>query len=142
MFVSLCFSCAQPRPQLSLCCQLHKFNREHQQFRNQEECWLYAWSQYKDYFDVEPYIQSLGINYHEKIISICDNSPNISLYFLNLKGWSVPHDVADDELKEILSHHPSYVITNDSTQINRPVLQNTVTSLFGKHGSILIYKVK
>ncbi len=119
-----------------------QFNREHQQFRNQEDCWLNAWSQYKDYFDVEPYIQSLGINRHEKVLSICDYSPNISLYFLNLKGWSVPHEISDNDLTDVLSHHPSYVITNDSTQINRPVLQNAVTSLFGKHGSILIYKVK
>ncbi len=117
------------------------FNRKHQEFRMDENCWLYGWSRYKDYQEVEPYVTSLGISKNEKAIAILDYSPNIALYFLNLKGWSVA-DVADDEgIRSALAHHPSYVVINDTNQLKRPVFLEYPLTKKGQFKSIGIYTI-
>jgi hypothetical protein len=37
---------------------------------------------------IRPYLRSIGINRDDKVISLSDNSINISLYFMNQKGWT------------------------------------------------------
>lgn len=118
-----------------------KFNRNHQEFRMDEHCWLYDWSRYKDYQTVEPYVKELGLKSADKAIAILDYSPNIALYFLNLKGWSVA-DVADDEsIKRAMLHQPPYLVVNDSLQINRPIFKDNTPQKIGQYKSIIFYKL-
>ena len=106
-----------------------------------EHCWLFDWARYKDYQEVEPYIHSLGIDHSERVIAICDYSPNIALYFLNLKGWSVA-DVADDEpIINALQYKPKYVILNDTAQLSRPVFKEHPLQQVGEFKSIRIYRI-
>jgi hypothetical protein len=39
------------------------------------------------YLDIEPFLDSLGIDASKKVISASDGSVNISLYLMNRKGW-------------------------------------------------------
>lgn len=118
-----------------------KFNRAHQKFRMDEHCWLYDWSRYKDYQTVEPYVKELGLNSTDKVIAILDYSPNIALYFLNLKGWSVA-DIADDEsIKRAMIHKPSFLVVNDLAQLDRPIFKDQPPQKIGQYKSILFYKI-
>lgn len=119
-----------------------QFNRKHQEFRMDEHCWLYDWARYKDYQEVEPYIKSLSIDHTQKVIAICDYSPNIALYFLNLKGWSVA-DVADDQpIINALQHKPEYVVLTDTAQLSRPVFKDHPLQPVGEFKSIRIYRIR
>jgi hypothetical protein len=37
---------------------------------------------------ISPYLRSIGITKDDRVISLSDNSPDISLYFMNQKGWT------------------------------------------------------
>ncbi|MBK7681482.1 MAG: hypothetical protein IPJ26_02945 [Bacteroidetes bacterium] len=118
-----------------------KFNRAHQKFRMDEHCWLYDWSRYKDYQTVEPYVKELGLKSTDKVIAILDYSPNIALYFLNLKGWSVA-DIADDEsIQRAMIHKPSFLVVNDLAQLDRPIFKDQPPQKIGQYKSILFYKI-
>lgn len=118
------------------------FNKKHQEFRMDEHCWLYDWSRYKDFQTVEPYVQSLGISKKDKAIAILDYSPNIALYFLNMKGWSVA-DVAEDEaISRAMVHRPEYLVIADSTQINRAIFKSNPPVKIGQYLSISFYRLK
>ena len=49
--------------------------------RNIEKNEMYGYS------DIEPFLDSLGIDASKKVISANDGSVNISLYLMNRKGW-------------------------------------------------------
>jgi hypothetical protein len=117
-----------------------KFDREHQQFRYTEDCWLFNWSKYKDYMDAEAYSRTLGIQPEDKIISICDDSYNIPLYLLNQRGWRL-HPRREEELTSILQFQPKYVICSDSLRIKQPSLAGRLSRI-GTKGSIEYYRIR
>jgi hypothetical protein len=116
------------------------FSRKHQEFRYSENCWLYDWSRFKDYLDIESYVTSLGINHREKVISICDDSPNIALYYLNLRGWRLPPQASDEETIQILSYQPAYLISNDSAKTASPVFSGKLNKI-GEKGNVRFYRI-
>ena len=118
------------------------FNRKHQEFRMDQHCWLNDWTRYVPYQEVEPFIQNLGIDRNQKAIAICDYSPNIALYFLNLKGWSVATDAEDSKIESALIHHPSYLVVDDSLQLNRPVFTKVGLSKLGQYKTIQIFTIR
>jgi hypothetical protein len=118
-----------------------KFNRGHQAFRMDEHCWLYDWSRYKDYQTVEPYVKELGLKSTDKVIAILDYSPNIALYFLNLKGWSVADIANDESIQRAMIHKPSFLVVNDLAQLDRPIFKDYPPQKIGQYKSILFYKL-
>ncbi len=118
-----------------------KFNRGHQEFRMDEHCWLTQWGKYKDYQSVEPYVIKLGLKSTDKVIAILDRSPNIALYFLNLKGWSVA-DIANDEaIQQAMINKPPFLVVNDLKQLNRPIFKEHPPQKIGQYKSVLFYKL-
>lgn len=107
-----------------------------------QHCWLNDWTRYVPYQEVEPFIQNLGIDRNQKAIAICDYSPNIALYFLNLKGWSVATDAEDSKIESALIHHPSYLVVDDSLQLNRPVFTKVGLSKLGQYKTIQIFTIR
>lgn len=118
-----------------------KNDKEHQEWRYSDNCWLYNWSKFKDYLDVEPYGRQLGLKPEDKIISICDDSPNIPLYYLNQRGWVLSPWASDDDLRSILQHQPMYVISCDTERIKNPLFENRLEKI-GQKGSIEFYRLR
>lgn len=127
---------------LALTVQMTWFDRKHQQFRSNENCWLYDWSRFKDYLAAENYVVSLGLSRVEKTISIFDDSPNITLYLLNLKGWSIFHQWDDEPIREALNHYPKYLVISDSLQLRRPVFTEKPPKKIGQFNSIGFYELR
>lgn len=117
-----------------------KYNKNHQEFRYNESCWLFDWSRYKDYLDVESYVAELGISRNERVISICDDSPNIALYYLNLRGWRLPTQASDDEIAQMLSNKPSYLVCSIPEKLNSPAFTGRLVKI-GSKGSIDFYRI-
>lgn len=64
------------------------------------------------YHNLQPYLRSIGIQKTDKIISIPDRSPNISLYFLQQKGWSECYTNEDRNIKHFIEKGAKYLIVN------------------------------
>lgn len=43
---------------------------------------------YKPFMEIEPYLRSLGIQKDDKVLSLSDQSINITLYLMDQKGWT------------------------------------------------------
>ena len=113
---------------------------------------LYAYKQYKYRNTTEalesitPYLRSLGINREDLVISIPDNSINISLVLMDQKGFTdygyVPTKGKPKErIEEFKSIGAKYLIVNDIDKIEhqefKPYLQNKI----GEYKNVSIFKL-
>lgn len=85
---------------------------------------------YEDTDAVRHFLAEQGIHYPDKVISIPDPSPNTSLYFLNLLGWTdlyrqSPYDAA--AVREFAGYGAKYLIINDPALLDDPTLQPVLT---------------
>lgn len=76
--------------------------------------------------EVRAFLATHGLSYPTKVISIPDPSPNTSLYFLNLLGWTElyhqsPYDA--DEVRLFAGYGAEYLIINDPALLDDPALQ-------------------
>ncbi len=92
------------------------------------------------YHDLEPYLRSLGITPEQEVLSYFDNSPNITLYLMNQKGWTIPFGKDSSSLAAVTIIEADYVIFNNKhakeTQLPAFILNQKI----GQHKSISIYK--
>jgi hypothetical protein len=84
-------------------------------FRNSERDWFYvAASETIEMWDIEDYLEEIGIDRSSKVYCTPDRSINISLYFCNRKGltdYSVYRTLSlEDRLDSMRSHQIEYVI--------------------------------
>ena len=119
-----------------------KFSSNHVAYRYNKTGWLYNGNSVSGYFDIEPYIKSLGIKRTDKVINIGDDSPNIVLYYMNVKGWSDKQGNSDEEIISHIKKGASYLITNDSTQSRRKGLIPYIEKKIGQHKNVEIYLLK
>lgn len=65
---------------------------------------------------MEAYLRSIGISRNDKVVSMYDESPNISLYFLNVKGVTFnQRSIKDSILIRLQSKDMSYLITTEDS---------------------------
>ena len=83
----------------------------------------------------------MGLKSTDKVIAILDYSPNIALYFLNLKGWSVADISNDESIQRAMIHKPAFLVVNDLAQLDRPIFKEHPPQKIGQHKSILFYKL-
>lgn len=113
---------------------------------------LYAYKQYnyrrtfEAFESITPYLRSIGINRNDMVISIPDNSINISLVLMDQKGFTdygyVPTKGKPKErIEEFKSIGAKYLIVNDIDKINHqeftPYLQNKI----GEYKNVSIFKL-
>ncbi|MCP4090565.1 MAG: glycosyltransferase family 39 protein [Gammaproteobacteria bacterium] len=64
-----------------------------------------------DYFDLEPKLDAAGITKDNLVIASADNSPNISLYLMNRKGFTrFPFGMAQEQIDWYIGKGANYVI--------------------------------
>ena len=97
----------------------------------------------KVFEELTPYIRSLGITKDDKVLSLSDQSINISLYLMNQKGWTNYGDFASDSLKikETMKLGAKYLfIYNKETYLEKniePFIKNKI----GSFKQVDIYKL-
>src|SRR5690606_33232957 len=94
------------------------------------------------YFTVEKSLRELGINRKDKVVSVPDLSPNITLYFLNQPGWTEAFNNDTYNMHYFVSQGAKYFITSDATYLDNPLYSIYLDSLIGRHEDILVYKIK
>ncbi len=111
--------------------------------------WNYMDASYKQGFQafetITPYLRSLGIKREDKVISIPDQSINISLYLMDQKGYT---DYGQDEsnnqmsIKKCMELGAKYLIINDTSFISKEWLSPFLTKKIGRYKNILIYDLR
>lgn len=118
------------------------FSRNHQQFRYNPDGWLYYGKDLRYYQTVEPYLRTLGIKRTDKVVSIADDSPNIALYLMNVKGWHINRTTSDEEIINAIRKGAKYFIINDSLQARREKIKPLLKDKMGEYYNIQIFSFK
>ena len=92
------------------------------------------------YFDIEKTMDKLSISKKERIATLFDFSPNITLYMMNRKGWSLDKDCSDDEIINALKHC-QYATVRKIEYIKNKTYSNYFTKLIGIHKGVFIFQL-
>lgn len=87
---------------------------------------------------METYLRSIGITRNDKVVSMYDVSPNVTLYLMNVKGITfTPKIMSDSMIVANQSKKMNYLITTGDT-VNTKYLRSTTK--IGEKNGFLIYK--
>ncbi len=106
-----------------------------------KKIWTEKQSAYAAYNDLEPYLDSLGITYDDRVATYSDPTFNNTLYLMNRKGWTLDKD------EEISHFHKAfqtcdYAVLNDTMIIRDTALANYFDQLLGVRKGLYIYSLK
>ncbi len=96
----------------------------------------------KPFGEIAQYLQSIGINKNDKVISLSDNSINISLYLMNLKGWT-NFDISGDsiKIKDKINLGAKYLFIYKRETYNEQGIQQFLNNKIGSFKNVDIYRL-
>jgi hypothetical protein len=113
--------------------------RERREFSNYYDDYL------KSYEKITPYLRSLGINRKDKVISLNDESINITLYLMEQKGFSdfgYLQLKGSERMEYFISEGAQYLVLNDPKIKNEEYLKPYLYSKIGQFNNIEIYDLR
>ncbi len=116
----------------------------HQRSAYDNTDWKYGWTQFDRYFDFNDYLKSKGVAEREKIISVYDHTPDISLYLMEHKGVTVSFKNTGEQIKKyIYSREFSYLVYNTVSGDSTHVFQAQMFPLLeiGNENGLVLYKI-
>lgn len=93
------------------------------------------------FYTLEDKLRSLGIDREDKVISIPDPSPNISLYMANNPGWTDCLNGGINNPEPYIKAGAKYLIGIDTSIQSRPGMAPYLTDTIGTHGPFVIYRM-
>jgi len=96
------------------------------------------------YETVSPYLRQIGIKREDVVISIVDNSPNISLYFMDQKGYTSLYQSKrsiKEQIELFSAKGAKYLIVNDAEIMEADNLKEYRNNKIGEYENIVIYKL-
>jgi hypothetical protein len=94
------------------------------------------------YDGISEYARTLGIDRSMKVISISDPSPNVSLYFMNLKGYSYNSDREQEIMQAVADPKVKFLFINKFEFLDWPVLKPYLQHQVGRYHGIMIFKIR
>lgn len=106
--------------------------------------WDYE-SKFRAYESITPYLRSLGIKRDDIVVSIPDPSPNISLYFMDQKGFTSLYQDGKpvrEQLDYFIDREAKYLIINDTTLYQKEEFKEYRQNKIGRYKNIEIFKLQ
>ncbi len=106
--------------------------------------WDYE-AKFKAYETITPYLRSLGINRDDIVVSIPDQSPNISLYLMDQKGFTSLYQDGKsirEQLDFFIDRNAEYLIINDTTLYQKEEFEGYRQNKRGSYKNIEIFKLQ
>lgn len=95
------------------------------------------------YVRLQAVYADLGIGPHDKVISIPDDSFNISLFLMQRKGWTNFVNFENPEtLNKALQNGASVLVVADTTWLSKPILQPLLTQPLGTFEHLHLFRIK
>ncbi len=90
---------------------------------------------------IEPYLDSIGVKRTDLVVSLPDQSPNISLYLMNRPGYSEAFFGRDFPMDWYAKKGARYLILNDSSYLEKENYQPFYEKQIGHYEGILIFDI-
>lgn len=98
------------------------------------------------YQGIDKYLRKIGINYNDKVITLDDYSPNKTLCFMQLRGFSDYHYSwnynENEKMKRMIELGASYLVVCGNDHLTKESLAPYIQHLYGKHNNVYIYKLE
>jgi len=92
---------------------------------------------------IEPFLDSLGVKSNDRVISLSDESINVSLYLMNRRGWTNYNvDSIPEKVDEFKSLGAKYFIVHNSDHFRQMGFEAYLTSRLGEYEGLEVYKLK
>ena len=107
----------------------------------------YHWSYkrtFKDLETIEPYLEELGIEKSDKVISLPDPSINVSLYLMNRDGYcdyGYPDQSEAERIESAKDWGAKYLVVNNYEILNEEYLQPYLEQKIGETEFVSIYQI-
>lgn len=101
-------------------------------------------SKIKSFNTVTPYLRSIGIKQDDKVISIPDESINITLYLMNQKGWNnfgLTEWKGTDRINRQILLGAKYLIVNDTAALSSENVKPYTNNKIGQYQNISVYRL-
>jgi hypothetical protein len=112
-------------------------------FRYSEGSWMDSFSLYDSYFNLDDKLNSVGIKEHDVVISIVDDSPNISLYLMNRRGITISPQEDNNTIGNKINSFKSdncYIILNDRSYLQRGIIEIETKPILAEINGLIIIK--
>ena len=146
LIVSFCFGTAKTRikyfDQNTFVAQNFISNDENKFWDWQK--WNYK-NNFKAFETIRPFIKKIGIKRNDLVLSIPDLSPNITLYFMDVKGYSSLYNEARPfkiQIEESIKKGVKYLIINDHSIYSDTSISPYLRNKIGTFENIDIYSLK
>jgi hypothetical protein len=93
--------------------------------------------------EIRPFLDSIGITSDDKVLSLSDNSINITLYLMNQKGWT-NYGIESDSVKirEKVNLGAKYILTTDEATIQDNGVRPFVGEKLGRFRTIEVFEIR
>lgn len=115
---------------------------------NDKEFWKYNQDEYETRYkalsSITPYLRELGIKRTDRVISLPDQSPNITLYLMDQKGrsgYGLFNPDGTDRIDQLIESGIEYLIINDPGFLNTGYIQPYINNKIGEYQNVQIFKL-
>jgi hypothetical protein len=91
--------------------------------------------------EIQPYLRSIGIDRHQKVMSVPDGSPNITLYFMNNPGWTECFNSKGYDLVTFKAQGCKYLIVSDSSYLQNDFYKAFFHKQIGFYKGVYIFEI-
>jgi hypothetical protein len=91
--------------------------------------------------NISPYLRSIGIQANDRVVSVPDFSPNISLYLMGQKGWSEAGTRESFNIKHFIAQGAKYLIVNAEITREKDWYTPYLHTQIGEYQGVKIYKL-
>jgi hypothetical protein len=90
-------------------------------------------------YELEPYLRSIGLERTDKVVSLKDRSPNVTLYLMNNPGYTQAFINGEVNIGDMRSWGAKYLVLNDSSYLQIENYQPYLQKQIGAYKGVLIY---
>lgn len=96
----------------------------------------------KRFENIGPYLRSIGIDGDDKVLCLPDGSPNITLYFMNQKGWTnYSTDLDSSKINSKINAGADYLLIYVDSLYSNPDITPFLKNKIGEINDINIYDI-
>ena len=113
---------------------------------NTKKFWKFSQNEYNNRYkalsSITPYLRKLGISRTDHVISIPDQSPNITLYLMDQKGcteYGLFEPDGKDRIKKFIEAGTKYLIINDPEYLKMDYIKPFINKRIGEYKNVQIF---
>lgn len=93
-------------------------------------------------FEIEPYLNNLGIKITDHVVCVPDKSPNVSLNAINRYGYTEEFNSESYNIKNFVQQGATYLIISDSSYLANPTYVPYMSKKVGEYKGIQVYDLR